>query len=47
MIRQTWAEHLSGKVNWQYRLWNILMFESWLAEQAGNVMPVTSALSAA
>jgi len=47
MIRQSWAEHLSGKRNWQYYLWNILMFESWLAEQAGSVMPITSARSAA
>lgn len=47
MIRQTWAEHLSGKRNWQYHLWNILMFESWLAEQAGSVRLGASALSAA
>lgn len=46
MIRQTWAEHLSGKRNWQYYLWNILMFESWIAEQAG-VRLAASALSAA
>jgi asparagine synthase (glutamine-hydrolysing) len=47
MIRQTWAEHLSGKRNWQYYLWNILMFESWLTEQAGSVRLGASALSAA
>lgn len=29
-IRQRWAEHLSGKRNWQYALWNILMFQAWL-----------------
>lgn len=29
-IRQKWAEHLSGKRNWQYQLWDILMFEAWL-----------------
>jgi asparagine synthase (glutamine-hydrolysing) len=28
-IRKTWEEHLSGKRNWQYRLWHILMFQSW------------------
>jgi len=32
-IRKTWEEHLSGKKNWQYRLWNVLMFQAWLAEQ--------------
>jgi asparagine synthase (glutamine-hydrolysing) len=30
-IRQKWAEHLSGKRNWQYQLWHVLMFEAWLA----------------
>jgi asparagine synthase (glutamine-hydrolysing) len=29
-IRQKWTEHLSGKRNWQYHLWDILMFQSWL-----------------
>jgi len=29
LIRKTWQEHLSGKRNWQYRLWHILMFQSW------------------
>jgi len=32
-IRQKWAEHLSGKKNWQHHLWDILMFQAWLAEQ--------------
>ena len=33
LIRKKWAEHLSGKRNWQYCLWNVLMFQSWLTQQ--------------
>lgn len=30
IIRQYWQEHLSGAHNWQYHLWDILMFQDWL-----------------
>jgi len=28
-IREKWTEHLSGRRNWQYLLWDALMFEAW------------------
>ena len=29
MVRQRWVEHLSGRRNWTYPLWSVLMFQSW------------------
>lgn len=31
-IRQKWAEHLAGICNWQHHLWDVLMFQQWLAD---------------
>ncbi len=28
-VRETWRAHLSGRRNFQYRLWNVLMFQAW------------------
>jgi asparagine synthase (glutamine-hydrolysing) len=35
-IRQKWKEHLSGQRNWQYHLWDVLMFHAWLDEQKND-----------
>jgi asparagine synthase (glutamine-hydrolysing) len=34
LVRQKWAEHLSGMRNWQSQLWNVLMFQAWMVEQS-------------
>ncbi len=35
-IRQRWAEHLSGKRNWQYALWSVLMFQAWISARQSS-----------
>ncbi len=32
-LRRTWREHQSGTRNWDYRLWSVLMLESWFRGQ--------------
>jgi asparagine synthase (glutamine-hydrolysing) len=29
-VLRKWQEHISGQRNWQYLLWDILMFQAWL-----------------
>jgi asparagine synthase (glutamine-hydrolysing) len=33
-LQQTWDEHQSGTRNYDYRLWSVLMLESWMATNA-------------
>jgi asparagine synthase (glutamine-hydrolysing) len=41
-IRRKWAEHLSGRVSWHYHLWDVLMFQAWLAAQGAPLAPSNS-----
>lgn len=40
IIRQKWAEHLSGKRNWQYLLWNVLIFQDWFVNTVAAPIPL-------
>jgi asparagine synthase (glutamine-hydrolysing) len=40
VVRSLWAQHRSGRRDWQARLWNILMFQAWLS----SVIPIRSTL---
>jgi asparagine synthase (glutamine-hydrolysing) len=33
-IRKKWEEHLSGRRNWQFHLWSVLMFQAWLENES-------------
>jgi asparagine synthase (glutamine-hydrolysing) len=35
LVEQKWKEHTSGRRNWQFPLWDVLMFQAWLAAQPG------------
>jgi asparagine synthase (glutamine-hydrolysing) len=30
LVRTKWGEHLSGRHDWQYLLWDVLVFQAWL-----------------
>ncbi len=34
-VREQWQQHLSGARNWPHHLWDVLMFQAWLAAQRG------------
>jgi asparagine synthase (glutamine-hydrolysing) len=37
-IREKWQQHLSGKINWAYLLWDVLMFQAWKDVQGAGDM---------
>jgi asparagine synthase (glutamine-hydrolysing) len=39
-IRQKWNEHLSGNRNWQYQLWDVLIFQDWFLHNTRTSVPV-------
>ena len=42
-VRRMWEHHLNGHVNEQYRLWCVLMFQSWLEARSGDEVPFAAA----
>lgn len=33
LVSKRWAEHIRGDRNWQYQMWDVLMFQAWLEAQ--------------
>jgi asparagine synthase (glutamine-hydrolysing) len=46
-VQRRWQEHLAQKRDWSSGLWHVLMFQSWLEEQASNEPRVESAAARA
>jgi asparagine synthase (glutamine-hydrolysing) len=36
-VHERWQEHLSGRRDWQYQMWSILMLQAWLQRQSASV----------
>ncbi|MCE9518303.1 MAG: asparagine synthase (glutamine-hydrolyzing) [Verrucomicrobia bacterium] len=42
-VQKKWQEHLSGTRNWNFYLWDVLMFQAWLAEQQSGASEFSDA----
>jgi len=42
-ITARWHEHVAGTRNWQYQLWDVLMFQAWLEDERGQRPAVAAA----
>ncbi len=38
-VRAKWEQHLRGERNWQFHLWDVLMFQAWHAAETTTVLP--------
>ena len=45
-IRQRWSQHLAGETRWDYELWTVLMFQSWLSANGASKQRVSHCLHA-
>ena len=45
-VHRIWDEHLNGTRNWQYLLWDVLMFEAWMERQGACHAPNAEMLHA-
>ena len=46
VVRKKWDAYLQGRGAWQYHIWDVLMFQSWLDHQSDRE-PLTSSLATA
>jgi len=45
-VQGVWQEHTRGRRNWQYPLWDVLMFQAWLQSQRASRPALQAALNA-
>lgn len=43
LLRDRWSQHLRGERNWQFHLWDALMFQAWLDAQQADLAAVSFA----
>lgn len=36
LIKDKWDDHMSGRRNWSYQIWDVLMFQAWFENQKKN-----------